>query len=113
MVDSLLHTAVHEAGHGVIGRMLGMACGQVTIVPDHDSAGHSITFDPWTTYELWEERGKYRGNEMHSIYVGRILTLMAGAEAERKLLGRCNGGEDDDLYQIEDVRASSDGFPSY
>jgi len=38
---------------------------------------------------------------------------MAGVEAERELLGRCHGGEDDDLRQIEDVRASSDGFPSY
>ena len=107
------HTAFHEAGHAVIGRVLGMACGQVTIVPDHDSSGHSITSNPSDTYELWEERGKFRGDEMHSIYVGRILTLMAGAEAERELLGRCNGGESDDLKQIEKVAASSDGFPSH
>ena len=47
MVDDLLHIAVHEAGHAVIGRVLGMECGPVTIVPDDDSLGHSITFDPW------------------------------------------------------------------
>jgi hypothetical protein len=35
---------------------------------------------------------------------------MAGAEAERELLGKCNGGEGDDLYQIECEANSSDGF---
>jgi len=39
MSADALHTAFHEAGHAVIGRVLGMACGQVTIVPDHDSLG--------------------------------------------------------------------------
>jgi hypothetical protein len=37
MVDDLLHIAVHEAGHAVIGRVLGMECGPVTIVPDDDN----------------------------------------------------------------------------
>jgi hypothetical protein len=71
MESDVLHTAVHEAGHAVIGRVLDMDCGPVTIVPDDDSAGHSITFDPWVTYERWEERGKSRGDDMHSIYIGR------------------------------------------
>jgi ATP-dependent Zn protease len=113
MMDDLLHTAVHEAGHAVIGRVLGMACGPATIVPDDDSEGHSITFDPWVTYECWEERGKSRGDDMHSIYIGRILTLMAGAEAERELLGTCNGGDGSDLDQIERAAVSSDGFSSH
>jgi hypothetical protein len=110
MSDDPWHKAVHEAAHAVIGRVLGMDCGPVTIVTDDDSEGHSITYHPTDTYERWEERGKFRGDDMHSIYVGRILTLMAGAEAERELLGKCNGGEGDDLYQIECEANSSDGF---
>src|SRR5262245_52229508 len=113
MESDVLHTAVHEAGHAVIGRVLGMDCGPVTIVPDDDSAGHSVTFDPWVTYERWEERGKSRGDDMHSIYIGRILTLMAGAEAERELLGTCHVGDGSDLYQIEDAAISSDAFSSH
>jgi hypothetical protein len=90
-----------------------MECGPVTIVPDDDSLGHSITFDPWVTYERWEERGRSRGDDMHSIYIGRILTLMSGVEAEKELLGSCNGGDGDDLYHIEDAAVSSDGFSSH
>jgi hypothetical protein len=63
------------------------------------------------TYERWEERGKFRGDTMHSIYIGRILSIMAGPEAERELLGTCNGGDGSDLDQIEDAAYSSDGFP--
>jgi hypothetical protein len=38
-------TAYHEAGHAVIGRVLGMTCGGVTIVPDYEdrAAGHALT----------------------------------------------------------------------
>jgi hypothetical protein len=38
---------------------------------------------------------------------------MAGAEAERELLGTCHGGDGSDLYQIEDAAISSDGFSSH
>jgi len=113
MENDAIHRAYHEAGHAVIGRVLGMACGPVTIVPDDDSAGHSITFDPWVTYERWEERGKSRGDDMHSIYIGRILTIMAGPEAERELLGTCPDGDGSDLDQIDDAAMSSDGFSSH
>ena len=49
-------TAVHEAGHAVIGRILKQVCGSVTIVPDHDSLGHSIAADPFVTMSAWEEQ---------------------------------------------------------
>jgi ATP-dependent Zn protease len=95
------HTAIHEAGHAVIGRKLRMICGGVTIVADfHDgTAGYGTTGDPHAIWYAWEQRGKLR--EFASCYRGRIMTYMAGAEAETVILGRCVGGDGDDRYQID------------
>lgn len=98
------HTAIHEAGHAVIGRALTMLCGGATIRVDEEAgeAGHAITEDPFQIMAAWEEREKWR--EFGSVWTGRILTFMAGAEAEREILGGCQGedGETDgdDRYQI-------------
>lgn len=92
------HTAVHEAGHAVIGRVLNMTCGHVTIVADEDSAGHSITDDPWAIMYAWERRGRFR--EASTIFRSRILTTMAGGEAEVVIIGDCEGGDVDDRYQV-------------
>jgi hypothetical protein len=74
-------TAIHEAGHAVVGRVLGMYCGSATIVANEkrDTAGHVIIADPWATYEAWEARGKYRN--ITSACRGLVLTCMAGAIA--------------------------------
>ena len=53
-------TAIHEAGHAVIGRVLGLTCGHATIVADDDSAGHQIIADQWVIWQHWEDRQKYR-----------------------------------------------------
>ena len=60
--NDLQHTAVHEAGHAVIARVLDMACGGATIVADEDegSAGHAETFDPHVTAHAWDLRGHLR-----------------------------------------------------
>lgn len=98
--NDLMHTAIHEAGHAVIGRRLGLGCGSVTIKPDETEgiAGHSITEGPWSTVAKWEERNRYRGER--TALLGRILMLMAGAEAEVICLGDCNGGDGDDRREI-------------
>jgi len=79
-----------------------MVCGGASVVADDDSAGHSITADPNTIHDAWERRGKYRGESsgMRSVFVGRILTFMAGAVAEGEILGQCPGGDGDDRYEI-------------
>lgn len=97
--DHIWHTAVHEAGHAVVGRKLGIPCGHVSIEVDEDSSGHSITGDVWDVISAWEARGKFR--DVRSAYVGRILTMMAGTEAVLEIVGAIDElGDDDDLQQV-------------
>jgi len=87
-------TAVHEAGHAVIGRALGLLCGQASVVADGDSAGHSIAAGPYEVAQRWEDRGKYRDHA--SVLLGRLIYLVAGAEAEELIVGTCAGGDGSD-----------------
>ena len=92
--------SVHEAGHTVVGRALGMTCGDASIIrdPEEGEEGHSICADPYTVQWDWEQRGKFR--LPRSVFVGRILTFMAGAEAERELLGVEPTGDSYDRGQV-------------
>ena len=116
-------TAIHEAGHAVIGRVLGMVCGHTTIIPNEaeGEAGHSITAVPTMVWYECEKqyfaqlkRGlrplKYR--DYGPVLRGRIITCMAGAEAEHVLLGGSPGGDDDDRYQIALMAESRWAFSS-
>lgn len=93
-------TAIHEAGHAVIGRVLGIPCGEASILADEDSSGHSITGDVWATLSAWESRGKFR--DVRSSYLARIVTYMAGAEATTEILGLAmeEAGDEEDERQI-------------
>jgi ATP-dependent Zn protease len=95
----LRETAYHEAGHAVLGRVLTLDCGSATIEPDHESAGHAITNDPWACLYAWEQRGKVR-DEADAVWHAGIITLMAGAEAVAVLLGVVSRGDGEDRYQI-------------
>jgi len=96
--NKLKSTAYHEAGHAVIGRVLGLSCGSTTIKPDYDSVGHAIIFDPWLVLNNWEKHGKYR--DPSSVFLARTISLMAGVESEEMILGQNQGGDNDDRYQI-------------
>jgi hypothetical protein len=94
----LWHIAVHEAGHAVIGRVCGLLCGHVTINRNllEGEEGYSQAGNIWDICAVWEQRGKLRS--LKSIMIGRVLHDMAGAEAERVLIGCCKGGDNDDRY---------------
>jgi ATP-dependent Zn protease len=100
--NDVFHIAVHESGHAVIGRVLTLACGGATIVPRYEAgvAGHSITEDPFSCINEWARRGKVR-DDRDAVWHARIITFMAGAEAELELFGRNRFGDGDDRYQIE------------
>ena len=97
----LRDTAHHEAGHAVIARVLTLFAGHATIKPDYDerAAGVSITHEPYSCLHEWEKRGKVRGHP-DTVLHARIMTLMAGAEAEAVLLGRNPISDGDDRHQI-------------
>lgn len=97
--ESISRKPYHEAGHAVIARVLTLAAGSATIKIDSDSAGHSVTHDPWAAIYEWEKRGKVR--EPGAVWHAQIIAFMAGAEAERELLGSAQPGAGDDRDQIE------------
>ena len=74
-------TACHEAGHAVIGRVIGLPCGKVTIVGDDEhELGHAIVADPIRTWERGDGPRK-------PLVEASCISLYAGAEAERVILG--------------------------
>jgi ATP-dependent Zn protease len=56
------YSAYHEAGHAVIGRVLGLVCGSVTIVPDAAGFGCATSKSPLATLDVWDARGRSRFN---------------------------------------------------
>jgi hypothetical protein len=83
--------AIHEAGHGVIGRILGLTCGDCSIVrcKEHDGVSSSSWFDDEN-----RKRPKRYGRD------AEVMTSMAGSEAEKELLGRCCDGDGSDREDI-------------
>ena len=93
MTQSPIAVAIHEAAHAVIGRQLGIACGDVTTEGEPDvSVGHAVVSDPRFSWE--------RGDGPKRDAADRFaMALYAGAEAERLLLGvsePCGDGVDQD-----------------
>jgi hypothetical protein len=106
-------SAIHEAGHAVIGRVLLLRCGEATIKlnPEAGEAGYAITHDPWATVQAWDDCGIYRRAMHASAIKGRILAFMAGRAAEEECIGHCRGGDGDDRHQIDlmlDSRSPAD-----
>lgn len=82
--------AVHEAGHAVIARILGLACGDVTIRTDgDDELGYTVVRNPLKTW--------HRGDgQRRPLAEAHCMSLYAGAEAERVILGAADVGDSAD-----------------
>lgn len=110
-------TAIHEAGHAVIGRVLGLSCGSATIIANEaeDEAGHAVVYDPWKTASDWDQhlqeqwaRGlaPSKAHGARSAFRGSIIARMAGAEAENEIVSQCAGGDGFDRDEIEQMAES-------
>jgi hypothetical protein len=71
--------AVHEAGHAVIGRSLGIHCGGASIRPTKVELGHAAIGDPLDGWHRGDGPRRELAEEV-------VISLYAGAEAERVLL---------------------------
>jgi ATP-dependent Zn protease len=105
--------AYHEAGHAVIGRVLGIVCGPASIVPDATTAGHAVTQGPLTILDAWDARGRSRFNDLRSAYRASIMQAMAGREADRGNLTGDSGDRQDieALLRRYDLDAAYFGLP--
>lgn len=89
-VDPRYVTAIHEAGHAVISRVLGLPCGEVTIESDDDQElGYAAVDDPGRD---WQRGDGPRRPLIEASCVG----LYAGAEAERIIVGNTVAGDGPD-----------------
>lgn len=77
------HTAIHEAGHVIIARVLGFHCDHASVLMNEEDgeAGHAAIEQPVEAINRWERQRRYR--EHRTAYIGYIISLMAGAEANR------------------------------
>lgn len=90
MSNAKAKTAIHEAGHAVAARALGIAAGDVTIRETEDqSLGHAIFSDPRFD---WRRGDGSKGKAADAFAVA----LFAGAEAERIILGSQDVEEGED-----------------
>lgn len=89
---TLRATAVHEAGHAVIGLALGFPCGGVTIKRTKVELGHAAMGNP---LDGWRRGDGPRRELAEEVAIG----LYAGAEAERLILNSqlCGDGDDVEL----------------
>lgn len=96
--SALRRTAVHEAGHALAAYVLGLECSKVSIVPDWDAgeAGHcTYPTDPLEIMGQWDTTGVWHRTE-RSAQRASAIALLAGAAAEREVLGRAGPGAADD-----------------
>ena len=86
-----LSSAYHEAGHAVVlleGKFPEMTEG-ISIVPNRNSGGRtSVSFDPGTDLNLFAEAGL---SFCTDALEHRVICLLAGREAARKLFGAKSG----------------------
>src|SRR5689334_16979001 len=82
--DKLWHDAVHEAGHAVIARILGVTPGYANLSSDCDEVSAAdFILDAMQAFE-WNQVHAERHAADGAFWRRKIIARMAGAEAERE-----------------------------
>jgi hypothetical protein len=92
------HAAIHEAGHAIIARILGVPARRASIAPEGDSFGFAETADPDTCRAVWASQGRVR--PYHYANDACCLVSMSGVISERIILGVDCGGHSFDIDDI-------------
>ena len=94
--DRLYHDAIHEAGRVTISRVLGLPSGYAIPVPEHEeqTAGHAFVVNTLLASE-WNRLHPDRDGDDRAFWRRMIIADMAGAEAEREIIGSCAEEHDD------------------
>ena len=84
--------AIHEAAHAVIGRGLGLVCGETSLTSP-DGLGHAHVERRWK----WREREYGAPKQLADAF---CIALYAAVEAERAILGVADpDGDDEDQHR--------------
>ena len=93
------HVALHEAGHAVIARIVGIPCGEAYVDLQRNPIGFANLGSCVETWSEW--RRQRRKRRPRTMFMGMAMAGMAGAEAERVILDRYLGGDTNDRACID------------
>jgi hypothetical protein len=97
--DLTQNAAIHEAGHAIIARVVGVLAGRASIVPTTKYLGIAETADPPECRTAWAARGRFRPERYARDAC--VIVSAAGAIAERVILGADCGRHGSDVEEIE------------
>jgi hypothetical protein len=96
--DKLWHDAVHEAGHAVIARILGVTSAYANLSSNCDEVSAAdFILDAMQAFE-WNQVHAERHAADGAFWRRKIIARIAGAEAEREIIGVCLG--DDEHHRL-------------
>jgi ATP-dependent Zn protease len=87
-------TAIHEAGHAAIARVLGISAGEASIIPTDDVLGYALFSNPTTQWR----RGDGPKRPPAEAY---CIALYAGREAESVIAENGLVGDGGDIAQAD------------
>jgi cell division protease FtsH len=92
--DERRNTAVHEAGHAVVGKLIpGLdPVHKITIIPRGMALGVTHTLPIEDVYSLWKDQAE-----------GRIAMLLGGRLAEKLVFGRITPGAGNDIERATEL----------
>jgi hypothetical protein len=91
---------IHEAGHAIIARVLGVPAGRTSIESNDRGAGFAEVAEPEECLQAWKAQGRTRPS--HFAIDAAIIISLAGVVAERYFFsGQDTGGHGLDLSDVD------------